>query len=40
LLGTAGAVVSGGAFTIVVVVASRWIFPALWRVDRFAEVTP
>jgi MFS family permease len=40
LLGTAGAVVSGGAVTIAVAAACRWIFPALWRVNRFAEVEP
>ncbi len=40
LLGTAAAVVTGGAATLVVVVAWMALFPALRRIDRFSELSP
>lgn len=40
LLGTAAAVVTGGAATLVVVGAWMALFPALRRIDRFSELSP
>jgi MFS family permease len=40
LVGTIPAVVGGGAMTILIASAWRWLFPALARVDRLQELTP
>jgi MFS family permease len=40
LLGAVPAVVAGGAITIALAVAWRWVFPAIAQVDRLEDVRP